>query len=41
MNFYLLTDGRTDGQKVMHMSQQCKLHRWAKQNQNFTVEKPS
>ncbi len=29
MNYYPVTDRRTDGQKAMHMSQPCNMHRWA------------
>ncbi len=30
MNYYPVTDGQTDGQKAMHMSPPCNMHRWAK-----------
>ncbi len=41
MNYYPVTDGqtdrRTDGQKAMHKSPPCNMHRWAQKSHRRTI----
>ena len=39
MNYYPVTDGQgTDGQKAMHKSPSCNMHRWAQKLMNEIAE---